>query len=226
MLVKICGISDPDHARRAVGCGADWVGMVFVPRPPSDPRSKRVVSVETAKRIVAALSGRTEAIGLFQNQPTAQVVATARAVGLTAIQLHGQETADGVEALLAELPSVRVLKAFGYTGCGTLEHMLAFQRSLSNADRLLGLLLDGPFGGGTGRTFDWSELGEALDAPAYAGLRRKLVLAGGLSSQNVERAIRMVRPMGVDVSSGVESSPGVKDPKKIEEFIRLAKAGN
>lgn len=220
MLVKICGITNAEHARCVQRCGADFLGLVFV------ATSKRYVTPPQAKDILAELTGPTQPVGVFEDHDPRAVADTARELALPIVQLHGHEEPAYVDQLVRELPACRFLKAFAYTGPDTLDGMSAWHDGLADPDRLLALLLDGPWGGGEGRSFDWSELVDVLHWPRYGIVREKLFLAGGLNSQNVRQAITMLRPIGVDVSSGVESRPGTKDPRRIEQFVALANAND
>jgi len=218
MLVKICGITNPDDARWVQRCGADFLGLVFV------PRSKRYVSVSQANQVLEATTGHTQPVGVFQNHDRQEVEDIANNLGLEFLQLHGQEGPEYVNQLARDLPESRFLKAIAYTGRESLDTTLSWYQQLDDPDRLLAVLLDGPWGGGAGVTFDWSELAEAIRSPRYGTVRKKIILAGGLSSQNVRQAITMLHPIGVDVSNGVEICPGKKDPTKVERFVVLAKS--
>lgn len=218
MLVKICGITNVDDARCVEQAGADFLGCIFV------PQSKRCVTSDQAKQIISSLKGEVTAVGVFADQPEKDVCEVVRHVGLTWVQLHGREEPAYVNRLAGELPGCRFLKAFGFTGRECLDAMLTFYDRIADRDRLFAFLLDGPWGGGQGRPFDWSELAAVINETRYATIKEKLFLAGGLDSQNVQTAVRMVRPMGVDVASGVERGPGRKDTEKVRTFITLAKA--
>ena len=216
-MVKICGITNTADAQTASRCGADLRGLVFV------PTSKRCMTIAQAREICAQCQQGPPWVGLFADQDGREVRQTLAHLKLNLIQLHGREDAAYVNDLAQSLPEHRFLKAFAFRGRETLSAMLEFYHALKARDRLFAFLLEGPWGGGSGRPFDWQVLADALQDGAYTIIREKLILAGGLNSQNVRQAITMVRPIGVDVSTGVEASPGRKDPRKIEEFIRLAK---
>lgn len=197
--VKICGITRLEDALAAVDAGADALGFNFW------PRSKRYCPPRTARAIVAKLPPLVSAVGVFVNQTQAVVQKTADYVGLGAIQLHGSESPAFCRAF--DLP---VIKSLAVSDAASLRQVKSF--------RVSAYLLDTPSKefGGSGRTFDWSLL-RWLD-------RKKLfILAGGLTPANVAEAVEAVRPYGVDVASGVESAPGIKDRRKMARFIASAK---
>ena len=209
-IVKICGVSTPEALEEAVAAGADMVGFVHFMRSP------RHVSIEDLGGLISAARGRVESCVLLVN-PDNSCVAEVAALGPDWIQLHGPETPHRVEAIRAEA-GVEIMKALPI---GSAEDVAQISEFAEVADRILldakpPKHADRP--GGLGETFDWSLL-EGLD-PAIA-----FMLSGGLTPDNVTEAIRIVKPpLGVDVSSGVESAPGVKDRKLIEAFIRNARA--
>ena len=196
LLVKICGITRRPDAEAAVGCGARAVGFVFWPNSP------RYVTPGVARAIAAGLPPFVTPVGVFVNQPLAEVAAVADEVRLGAVQLHGDETID--YAAQVERP---VVKAIGLQG-----------DVASGADdwppRVLLLLdaFDRERRGGTGRTVNWA-------AAAAIARRRPVLLAGGLTPENVADAVARVRPFGIDVSSGVEREPGVKDHDRLRALF-------
>ena len=201
VFVKVCGITTVDDALLAARAGADAVGLVFWPGSP------RRVDLETARRISAALPPFVLRVGVFVDAPRAELETAAREVGLDVLQLHGQEAPED----LSGLPR-RVVKAVP-VGPGFVA-----ESALRYAGAADGILLDSrPSGasppGGTGTTFDWSLAREVREKVPF------LVLAGGLTPDNVGRALTAVRPDAVDVSSGVESAPGHKDPAKVRAFL-------
>jgi phosphoribosylanthranilate isomerase len=197
VFVKICGITAEDDALLAVAMGADAVGFVFAPSP-------RQIHPETARDIVRRLPPEIITVGVFRNERPDQVIDVVHRVGLRAAQLHGGETAAEVGRVRAAVPFViRALPA----GDARLA-----EAGAAGADVVL---LDSP-APGSGEVFDWS-----MAEGAPSGVR--LLLAGGLTPDNVEQAIRKVRPWGVDVASGVEASPGRKDAPKVRMFIEVAK---
>jgi len=204
LFVKICGVTSRDDARLAADAGADAVGLVFWLGSP------RCVSFETARGITEALPPFVLRVGVFVDADRETLERGAREAGLDLLQLHGDEAPEALDGLPR-----RVLKAVR-VGPG-----FAPVEAERYAGRAAGLLLDtrgdrAP--GGTGRPFDWS---------LARGLRERcpfLVLAGGLTPETVGEAIRAVHPHGVDVSSGVESSPGRKDPARVRAFVEAARS--
>lgn len=198
--VKICGITSLDDALMAAEAGADALGFVFFEKSP------RFVPVEVVAGIVAKLPPFVQTVGLFVNADRDFVNATTAHCGLDLVQLHGDETPEycaGIER--------RVLKAFRIQDATSLDPIENY--------RVTGYLLDAysPVAfGGTGLTFNWDI---AKAAKAFG----PVVLAGGLTPANVHQAVTEVAPWAVDVSSGVEMTPGKKDPAKVREFIRQAK---
>jgi phosphoribosylanthranilate isomerase len=196
--VKICGLRDAALARVAVDAGADAVGLVF------HADSPRCASVAQARAVATALPAFVHAVGLFVNAPASQVRETLAAVPLSLLQFHGDEE-PGYCAQFG-LPWVKAVRV----GEGT-DLVECDRRFAGAAALLLDASVPGEFGG-TGATFDWSRIPRAM-AP-------RIVLSGGLHPGNVGAAIAAVRPWAVDVSSGVESSRGVKDAARIQEFMR------
>jgi phosphoribosylanthranilate isomerase len=201
-----------DDARLAAEAGADAIGLNFYHASP------RRVSEAMAQGIVDAVAGLAACVGVFVNHAAADVVAISRRLALDWIQLHGDESPE----LIAELGASRVIRALpcGPAGRPQVEDYLAKCRELRAVPAAL--LADAAAGttyGGTGRTADWNEL-----APPHDWLQGiPLILAGGLNPENVAAAIRTVKPVGVDTASGVEASPGRKDPRRVKQFIQLAR---
>jgi len=198
--VKICGITSVEDALQAVAAGADAIGLVF------HESSPRFVFTEQAGAIVRALPPFVQAVGLFVNADADYVNATADFCRLDLVQLHGDEPPEFCGRMTR-----RVIKAFRVRDVTSLEPMKSY--------RVAGYLLDAwapQAYGGTGTTFNW-------EIARIAGGFGPVILAGGLDPENVREAVEKVTPYGVDVSSGVESRPGIKDPDKVREFIRRAK---
>ncbi len=198
MFVKICGITNEDDALFAVAMGADAVGFVFAPSP-------RQIAAQQVYDITRRLPPEVLTVGVFRDELPARVIDIALRAGVKAVQLHGRETPEQTAEVAG---SIRwVIKAFSATA-----------PELRRADRYGTdlVLVDAP-SPGSGKVFDWSL---ASDVPA--GLR--MILAGGLDPDNVADAIAVAEPWGVDVSSGVEASPGTKDPTKVRRFIANARA--
>ena len=198
--VKICGITSLEDALVAVEAGADALGFVFFEKSP------RHVDPVQAARIIAQLPPFVQVVGLFVNAALDFVNATADSCGLDLVQLHGDESPS-----YCQLVRRRVMKAFRVQGMESLAAMSDYS--------VAGLLLDAyspDSYGGTGACFDWG-------CAVAAKERGTVILAGGLTPENVASAVARVAPYGVDVSSGVESSPGRKDPEKVRRFISEAK---
>ena len=210
-LVKICGLSTPETLDAALGAGADMVGFV------SYPRSPRHVDPAAAAALGARVAGRAMKVALVVDAEDETLAALVAALDPDLIQLHGRETPERVAAIRARFGRP-VMKAVGVAG----EADIAAARSyLGAADRLL---FDAKppadpsaLPGGNGLAFDW-RLIAGLDLPV------PVMLSGGLDPENVAQAIRLTGVRGVDVSSGVESAPGVKDPRGITAFIAAARA--
>ena len=205
--IKICGIKDADTALAAVDAGADAIGLVFVEKSP------RYVTPGQAKTVTDALQDDAVSVGLFVDQPGESMRQTLDAVGLTVAQLHGHESIDDMDALT------------GYPVWKALPFDKHFQQTASTWDhdpRVEALLIDTPptsgLTGGSGIAFDWNGLAQVKDK-----LAKPIILAGGLTPDNVAQAIRIVQPYAVDVSSGVESSRGVKDVGLIKAFCEAVK---
>lgn len=200
--VKICGITCLEDARMAVAAGADALGFMF------HPGSPRYLSPEAAGAIARALPPFVARVGVFVNAPAERIRATVEAAGLDTIQLHGDEPPE----VCAAFPAVRVIKAFRVEGPAVLDRVQAY----AAWTWLLDTHVSGTWGG-TGKTFNWDLAREAV-------LRGGTVLlAGGLHPGNVGSAVRTVGPYGVDVSSGVELSPGHKDADRVRAFVAAAK---
>lgn len=198
--VKICGITNLRDAESAVAYGADALGFVFAASP-------RQVSTATAKKINRAVGPWVATVGVFVNETAENIFRIVSECRLAAIQLHGDEPAT----FLSRLPGIKVIKAFRVSDRADLR-----QVGLYKADAyLFDTRVDGAYGG-SGKSFDWKILKSRQ-------ISKPVILSGGLNPNNVRVAIRMLEPYGVDVSSGVEKSPGRKDLKRMKEFIRNAK---
>lgn len=201
-FVKVCGITRREDALAALSAGATALGFVFWPKSP------RSVTPAQAAAIIGVLPYGTTAVGVFVNQPAEEIDAAVRTAGLTAIQLHGDETPDLLPALHRP-----VLKAVPLAGAEAA--LTAWPESVL----LLVDAHDPVRRGGTGTVVDWP-------AAAAVARRRRMVLAGGLRPENVREAVRMVRPFGLDVSSGVEDAPGVKSVSKLMAFFEQVRAAD
>jgi phosphoribosylanthranilate isomerase len=198
VIVKICGTTSEDDALLAVAMGADMVGFVFAPSP-------RQIAVQKAADIAKRLPSEIITIGVFRDEAPKRVVQLAQRAGLGGVQLHGHETADQTRWIRQRVPFV--IKVFA-AGDQQVTHAGAYGADV--------VLLDGPRPG-SGRVFDW-----ALAAQLPPG--QALLIAGGLTPENVGDAVAKTRPWGVDVVSGVERAPGVKDATRLRTFIANAKA--
>jgi phosphoribosylanthranilate isomerase len=195
-FVKICGITRVEDAQAAVAGGASALGFVFWPKSP------RYIDPARARDIVATLPPSVTPIGVFVDQPADEVNAIVAQVGLGAVQLHGSEDEKYVQAMTRP-----VVKAVAVGG----DKPSAVDRWPSDVTVLLDVH-DPVKKGGTGRTIDWT-------AASDIATRRRIVLAGGLTPENVGEAIARVRPYGIDVSSGVEAEPGIKDHGRLKALF-------
>ncbi len=185
-LVKICGLTETDGLDAAVDAGVDFAGFVFCPTSP------RALSADDAAELADALPDEVHKVGLFVDPTDAELDAVLNRFRLDAIQLHGAETPERVDAVRLEF-GLPVIKAIGVATAA-----------------------DAPRTGGLGRPFPWNLMRTWSGEPPW-------MLAGGLSPDNVAEAIRASGAGAVDVSSGVESAPGVKDPARIAAFVKAAK---
>ncbi len=202
--VKVCGITNEVDALGAVEAGADALGFNFV------EGTLRCLEPERARAIIRDLPAFVATVGVFVDAPLGRMRATGRLCSLTLLQLHGEEPPGVCRALGAE--GWRIIKAFKMKGPESLEEM----RRYRGCARLLDAYQPG-LAGGTGRSFDW-------ELAARAQEEAPIILAGGLTPENVEEAVRRVKPYAVDVCSGVEAEPGRKDTGLLRDFIKRAKA--
>jgi phosphoribosylanthranilate isomerase len=194
MFVKICGITRVEDALAAAELGADAIGFIFWPGSP------RFVDPYRARRIAAALPRLVRTVGVFVDQPADYIAGVANLVRLFAVQLHGDETPHAVAAV--GRPAIKSIKP----GANRLEDWPSNVTLLLDAH-------DPVKKGGTGTPVDWN-------AAAAIAARRPMLLAGGLTPENIADAIACVRPFGVDVSSGVETSPGVKNHARMQALFK------
>jgi len=199
--LKICGIKNLDDAMAAVDFGADALGFVFFKESP------RYISRDEAAKIIKQLPSFTTTVGVFVNETPDQIERIISLTGIDIIQLHGDEPPEMCDT------SKRIIKAIRVRSLESLEPLKRYREKVSAF--LLDTFTPGTFGG-TGQKFNWDI---ALDAKQFG----RIILAGGLTPDNVAEAVRYVRPYGVDVSSGVESEKGKKDLKKMKLFIERAK---
>ena len=208
--VKICGITRPTDAVAAADAGADAIGLLFA-------KSPRQITVARARQIIAALPPWVARVGVFVNAKSSAIERAVEMLALTEVQLHGDESPPQKTGLTA----VRIIKALRVRDRSFIDDVARWRDA-----GVAGILFDAfspTVRGGAGRRFDWDLVVQARkcggldDAPP-------IILAGGLTPQNIRAAIRTVRPWGVDVSSGVESGPGIKSVEMIERFIAAAQS--
>jgi len=215
MWIKICGIRDRATADAVAELGANAIGLNFFHGSP------RCVTREAAAEIVRGLPASVEPVGVFVNHSRSGIVEICRDVGLSTIQLHGDESPE----FAAELAQFRIIRAYriGPEGLGSVAADI--DRCASLGIRLAGCLIDarvtGTYGG-TGQTAPWETLVRDWRCDQWP----PLILAGGLTPDNVAEAIRTTRPWGVDVASGVESEPGSKDLARVAQFVWAARAAS
>jgi phosphoribosylanthranilate isomerase len=208
MMVKICGITRPQDAAAATRYGASAIGFIFWPNSP------RFVDPYRARKIARLLPPFVSTVGVFVNQTAEYINGVASLVGLGAVQLHGEETPPDADRIHRPVVKAMALPAASASvGSFALSGLDAWP----NAVTLLVDAYDSEKRGGTGQTVDW-----AMAARIASG--RRTILAGGLTPDNVSEAIARVRPFGVDVSSGVESAPGIKDRAKIRALLERVHA--
>lgn len=200
--VKICGITRESDAIAAAEAGADLIGLNLWPGTP------RFVPPERARRIADAVRGRVEIVAVFVDAGRDDILRAIEQIGTQTVQLHGSEPPE----LAASLESVRVIKAIRVAGAEDLRQLRGFPAFAF----LLDAKVEG-LRGGTGRTFDWG-------LAQTAAHQERILLAGGLTPENVAEAVRVVRPWGVDTASGVEIGPGIKDEAKVKRFVANAKS--
>lgn len=193
--IKICGIKYKEDALKAIECGADAIGLIFVEKSP------RFVRLDVATSIAKSLPPFVTVVGLFMNAAAEMVSEVIKSVPINLLQFHGDESPAFCDQF--DMPYIKVL------GMNSQSDIVAYAKKYPNAK---GILLDNEKGGGTGQTFDWNLIPSDISVP--------IILAGGLNPENVASAVETVKPYAVDVSSGVESEPAVKDHKKIEQFIK------
>ena len=203
--VKICGITNIEDARLAVALGADMLGFNFYEQSP------RYISPREARRLIDDLPKDSENVGVFVNMEGSRIGELVDLLGLQTVQLHGDETNDFVSRLRRKT-GAKIIKAIR-VGPGFEISSIAHYGADSI---LLDAYTKGQYGG-TGERFEWSVAADAVK------LASEVILAGGLTPENVAEAVRAVRPYAVDVASGVESAPGKKNPAKLEAFIANAK---
>ena len=199
--IKICGITNLEDANAAVSFGADALGFVFYPKSP------RVVTPETARNIISSLPQSITTVGVFVDENKAKVEETVSYTGLDLVQLHGSESPEYCNFSNEIIKAFRIKKMSDIEALNAYNSVSAFLLDTYSPNEI----------GGTGQTFNWEI---AVAAKKFG----KIILAGGLNPANIEEAIKLVQPYGVDISSGVEGEKkGKKDHKKMQLFIERAK---
>ncbi len=198
--IKICGITRPEDAAHAAACGADALGFIFYRESP------RGISPAAAAAIIARLPARVCKVGVFVNEEAAVIRETAAICGLDMLQLHGDESPAYCRGI-ADRKSL--IKALPLTVAADLHQAARYPVAAILVD-----VRDGDRYGGTGKSASW-------ELAARLGKTAPVILAGGLNGENIRAALRTVRPRAVDINSGVETAPGVKDPAKVAEIIRI-----
>ncbi|MBS1801083.1 MAG: phosphoribosylanthranilate isomerase [Acidobacteria bacterium] len=220
MWVKICANTNLDDALLAAELGADALGFVFA-------ESKRKVTAQQVARITPHLPAEIEKAGVFHTHSAEEIVRAVEEAGLTTVQLHGGLDVALTEKLKQQLPSIKLIQTLHWVADGSADSTLAVAEQIEKirrngtTDRVL---IDSRVGqaiGGTGVTFDWKSAGQVFEK---AGRELKIIAAGGLKPDNLAEAMALMHPWGVDVASGVEASPGRKDPEKLKSFLQIARS--
>jgi phosphoribosylanthranilate isomerase len=212
--IKICANTSVEDAQLAAKLGAHAVGFVFAP-------SKRRVTMDQVATIVPKLPANLEKIGVFLNASFEEIAAAVEACGLTGAQLHFEAPAKLASQLRSHFgPGLRIVRTVHFAVGGPAPSLDALHDD-PNIDAILVDSKTASATGGTGQTFDWSLAATSLFQNTK---ERKLIAAGGLTPENVAEAIRILKPWGVDVASGVEAAPGRKDAAKLRDFIENARA--
>lgn len=204
--IKICGITKIEDALAAAGCGVDALGFIFY------AGSSRCITPEAAWAIISVVPARIKKVGVFVNEEIKTVREIATRCRIDMIQLHGDESSEYSRDLAVE-PAFRIIKALDFRSAADVARAELFP-----ADFILADTRSGGLYGGTGKTGDWKVVSAAARS-------RPLILAGGLERNNILEALRAVEPAWVDLNSGIESAPGIKDHEKMREIIRLIRQG-
>jgi phosphoribosylanthranilate isomerase len=224
--IKICGITNLEDALTAVDAGADALGFIFY------EKSRRKIDPQAARRIVAELPANVEKVGVFVFQGSQSASEIAEQVGLTSLQVHVQLPLPDQASQDRELVAVSAARPHNFYLAMPAAWFLGDGPAAANLSSFVERKPERPFDrilldsgtpkqpGGTGKAFDWEKAAPRLKEMS-AGIN--VIVAGGLNSGNVSEAIRVLKPWGVDVASGVEASPGNKDPEKIRAFVRAVR---
>lgn len=208
MYVKICGITKPDQAEAIAQLGVDCLGYICVSSSPRFLTSGQVAVITKQLK-----DHKLDHTGVFLDADIAQISKYIHIANLNSIQLHGQESPEFCQQVKLKFPHLKLIKAFRVKSLETLNLVFSY---INSVDVVLLDAYDPKFAGGTGKTIDWSILQDFRPSCDWW-------LAGGLSAQNIEMAIAQLKPDGIDVSSGVEKSPGDKDLSQVQDLLRLAK---
>lgn len=215
MWVKICGVRDEVAAEGVVHLAPDAIGLNFYPKSP------RSVSLPVAARI-AAIARTVQRVGVFVNHPRSQIEDAVAACQLNAVQLHGDESPDFTAHLASVLKDVAIFRAWRFQGSSLADLADYLAACRMNGTSVAACLVDshvpGVYGG-TGAKVPWAELRREYPMSGWP----PLILAGGLSPENIAQAVATVQPWGVDVASGVETAPGQKDLERVRRFIEAAR---
>ena len=220
--VKICGNTSLEDAQLAVELGADALGFIFA-------ESKRRITPAQAAAITPNLPRHVERVGVVYSRDADEIIAIVQEAGLTAVQLHGGMDLALADRLRGRLGgNISLIQTLHWVvGTDSSEKLQSELNEVAAAGTVNRVLIDsrvGAAGGGTGVSFDWEAARSLFEQAAAKDL--EIIVAGGLRPENVGDAIRQLKPWGVDVSSGVEASPGRKDPQRLAAFLRIAKAAS
>ena len=197
MKVKICGITNYEDASLCAGLGADAIGFIFY------KQSKRYIEPDQAKRIIAKLPFLLMKVGVFVNEEAATVNTIAKNIGLSAVQLHGDEDIKYINQMnVPVIKGLRIKEGFNFQKLAEFGDCTFLLDTFSQKEM-----------GGTGTTFDWNII--------PAELRDRIILAGGISADNIEKVYREISPQAVDLSSSLEEYPGKKDKDKVVQFFKI-----
>lgn len=218
MWVKICGIRDVSTAAMVAECRPDALGLNF------HPRSPRFVELETAKAIASTISPEIQTVGVFVNSPLCEIATVAYGLRLDFAQLHGDEPPEFLAEVHEALPDLGLIRAWRMGPEGLADWAMYYDRCRDLGVPLSACLLDARVEGlygGSGKTIAWDVVARDYRFEDWP----ELILAGGLTAGNVRQAVEAVHPWGVDVASGVETAPSIKDPQQVREFIVHARVG-